>query len=141
MRALLVGLVMIATTGAALACPKPPPGQTCSKYDRMNRKVVVVPPPEVLVHAVRGKLPRTRKQLMKLLTRSVWRTETETLQLLDGSDIPDVVDVVDGARTVIVRGVEKVDGEYQIELDGGIYTLARCRIGKRSTTCLVLEKP
>jgi hypothetical protein len=146
MRLAYLALAAVLAPSIAAACPAPPPGEEehyhCSKYDKYDHvqadeKVLAPPPEQIYARAGRAKYPRSKKRLMRLLTTSIWRAGSDLVQFLDGSDIPDVIDLHDGARSEIVRTIEATDDGWHVSTDADGYDVHPCKIGRRATVCIV----
>jgi hypothetical protein len=141
MRLAYLALAAVLAPGIAAACPAPPPDAEnyhCAKYDHMRDTTVkeLPPPPQIYARAGRAKFPRSKKRLMRLLTTSVWRAPGDLVQFLDGSSIPDVIDLHEGARSEIVRTIDDTDDGWQIGTDADTYDIRPCKIGRRATVCI-----
>jgi hypothetical protein len=137
---LVVASVLIARPAAS--CPPPPPGEICSKYADRRERVAPAPAPTVTyVRAGKRKPPKGRAKLVRHLTSGTWRAFEDDsiapLQLFDGSNIPDVVDLAEGSRSVIIHGVTKAKRLYRIEMDGHVFEVRTCLVARRTTSCLV----
>ena len=139
MRLALAFLVLLGASAPAWACPPPRDGHgTCDKY---KRKLPSTPPlAEVLVRQDTGKWPKKLSQVMRHLTGSRWVSSPEAgsqvLLLVDGENVPETVDKDGVTHALIIHDVERTDGSYRVSLYGNPYQLIRCKVGKRTITCL-----
>lgn len=131
------------TASSADACPAPPPGGRCSKYDFMFDQMQLNQYATVYVRKDRAVLaPRVRSaRARKLLIGSTWiagepNAPSQVLHLFDAAEPPATVETTH--RNFLIRAVTWQGDHYEVTLDGIRFAIRRCR-GESGllTTCLV----
>jgi hypothetical protein len=137
---LLVVSLSILTARPAAACQQTLDGRGCAKYG--NAPEEPLPPAVTYVRDGSARPSKTRARLMRLITTARWRAldpeaAATPLDLFDGTTLSDVVDVDPAVRAVMLHEVRKVHGRFQVTMDHRVFQVRKCRVARRTTTCLV----
>ena len=131
LRLLLVIMVALAAQPAG-ACPA---GSPCLKYRRMPPP----PPPVQIVRYTRSTLATLdrmdRASIVRFLTGSTWTTGLDTIRFVDPR-AGHFARPPRGERRVLVREVETTRAGVFIGIDGALFSLTTCRVGRTLSTCL-----
>ena len=140
LRFALALLTVVATAGAARACPAS--AHPCMKY-----KGMMLVAPQGYVHSIRGDIPKwSDARITKFLSSGSWQPVYDRHKAYPNRALlpqpvsfvtaDKAVDYDSTNRMVIVRRLEKQPGGLLVEIDGAPWKLQRCA-ARTSTACLV----